>query len=99
MLHLSHIFERFATLFFELFKMTGRQAGDFFELIRQMSNAAIVHFVGYFGEIQLVIHDELFYLFNLMLQVEIFNSGALDFTKKIGEIGIIEAEFFTKMIR
>ena len=60
-----------------------------------MGNAAVMHFKGYFGKIQLVIKEQFLDPFDLMLYQEFFNGMALGFGKDIGQIGIIVVQLLT----
>ena len=51
-----------------------------------MSHTAVMHFIGYFGKIEFIVHKQFFYLFNFMGKVKLFNCSPFNFGKKIGKM-------------
>ena len=67
-------------------------------MVRRVSSCAIVRPIFDFSDVQHVIYYEQLHLLNIMLHIEVFNGDTLDFTKKMGEIGVVVTWFFTEVI-
>ena len=63
-----------------------------------MCYTAVMQFPGNFGQIKLIINQQLFYFFQFMGQIKLLHRSTLYFGEKICKVGIVEVQFFTDVI-
>ena len=95
---ISNLLNRFSPFVLQLFKMGGSKPGDFFELVAQMRNAAVVHFPGNFRDIQFTVSNQFLNSLDFMCDDELPDGAALHFRKQVGEVGVVVLEFFFEVI-
>lgn len=80
-----------------LFELGRRQAGNFLELIGQMREAAVMHFMRNFRQFHIFIEEQFLYPIDLVANIESFDRDALCFREQVGHIGVIMVQLFAQV--
>lgn len=82
-----------------LFELRSGQAGNFFELIGKMREAAVMHFMSNFRQRHTLIKQQFLNPFDLVADIESFDRDVLRIREQVGHIGIVQMQIFGQVGR
>lgn len=75
------------------FKMARCQAGHFFELIAQVSYAAVAHLEGDFAERHFIVNEQFFHPLDFLGDKIFLKGSAFNGGKQVAQVGVIVVKF------